>query len=103
MIRKRRKALESVVECAVFIGTDNRAAARRFIDAVESTLIELEGMPRMGRPFQTEIEKLQPLRVFSVRGFPTFFIFYLETDDGIEFVDLLHGARDLPAALEPYL
>jgi len=92
--------MESVVECAVFIAEDNPAAASRLIDAVNSTLKELDEMPRIGRPFQTDVDRLRHLRVQSVRGFRNFLIFYQEVEGGIEFVDLLHAARDLPAALE---
>jgi toxin ParE1/3/4 len=43
---------------------------------------------------------LQSLRQHSVRRFRNYIIFYLPTDDGIEVVRVLHGARDVQGILE---
>lgn len=42
------------------------------------------------------------MRVWSVRDFPKHLIFYRATDDRIEILRVLHGARDAAAIFEPW-
>lgn len=47
---------------------------------------------------------LQGIRRWKVKGFPNFLIFYRSTDEGVEIIRILHGARDLDAIFqEPLL
>jgi plasmid stabilization system protein ParE len=83
-----------MVEQAVHIGKESATHAARFLDAVETTLKQLEEMPGIGRLYGSENPRLLGLRVYSVKDFPKHRIFYREAEDGIVFVHLLHGASD---------
>jgi plasmid stabilization system protein ParE len=100
MIKRRPLALEAVVEQALFIGETSPIQAQRFVDALEKTLHDLEKMPRMGRPYESVIPRLNGIRVCQVTGFQNHLIFYQETEGGIVFLHLLHAARDLDPALD---
>ena len=45
--------------------------------------------------------ELTTLRMFPIRDFPKYFIFYRPTEEGIEVVRVLHASRDLQALLDP--
>ena len=99
MIVKRPRALAAVAEEALWIARENPPAALRFLQAVELTLKTLEFMPRAGRAYVRPDERLQGLRVQPVRHFLNYLVFYRPLPEGIEFVWLVHGARDIARAM----
>ncbi len=99
MIRKTPAALDAVLRNALFIQEDSPDAAIRFLDSVESTLRLVVETPKIGRIHESQNSKLSGMRSVKVDGFPHHLIFYLEQADGILFVTLFHGARDLPYLL----
>jgi toxin ParE1/3/4 len=89
-----------VVESATHIGQDSVTAGNRFLDACEVTFELLAKSPQIGAIYPTKNARLGGLRVFRIKGFPNHLTFYLERQDGIEIVRVVHGARDLDAALQ---
>ncbi|MCK4342975.1 MAG: type II toxin-antitoxin system RelE/ParE family toxin [Phycisphaerae bacterium] len=85
---------------AVFIDIDNPGAARRFISAVTTTLERIVEMPSMGRRREFKNPILVGLRSWPIRGFNNYLIFYRPSDDGIDVIRVLHGARDVESILE---
>lgn len=76
-----------------FIAADSNEAADRVIDAITGKFEMLQTMPNSGRQrneLRTGLCNL-PIGKFS--------IFYQVTEDTIEIVRILHGARDLPSLL----
>jgi len=67
-------------------------AARRFRDAARATVAELARMPQMGapRPFR----KHPDLRMWKVRGFENYLIFYLPSEKDIIIKRVIHAAQD---------
>ncbi len=96
----RPRARLDVVELATYIGNDSVAAANHFLDATEATFEFLAEWPEIGAVYPTKNDRLSGLRVFRVKGFPNHLVFYLERQNGIEIVRVVHGARDLDAALQ---
>lgn len=99
LIRRRPDAARDVVEQALHIAADDRAAAERFAEAVERTLALLAGMPRIGAKRSVRSPSLRGLRMLPVRGFDKHLIFYRPIRGGIEVVRILHAARDIAAIL----
>jgi toxin ParE1/3/4 len=93
-------ARRDVDAIAAFIAEDNPEAAFRFLEAIEKSYQTLAEMPEMGAPRPFGGSALAGLRMFPVRDFPTYLVFYRPTEDGIEIVRVLHGARDLSAILD---
>ena len=83
-----------------YIARDSLDAAIRMQDAARATFAELAEMPRMGKHRPVRNPQLAGLRQWSIRGFPNHLIFYRETDEGVEILRVLHGARDLDRILE---
>ena len=99
-IRIQSRARTDVVGLAVYIGRDNAGAANRFLDAAEKTFVILARQPLLGAKYATENPRLNGIRVFRVKKFPNRLVFYFARENGIEVVRVLHGARDLDAALD---
>jgi len=75
------------------------AIAARFVDAVQRGLELLVEHPEAGAPYTTTVERLNGIRRWPVPGFGSHIVFYRTKEGCIEIVRILHGARDLEAAL----
>jgi toxin ParE1/3/4 len=49
----------------------------------------------MGRRYGFTDPEFESVRVWHVRGFRNYLIFYRPIDNGVEVVRVLHGARDI--------
>lgn len=96
----RPRARLDVVELATHIAKDSALAASRFLDASAATFGLLAKSPGIGGVYRTKNDRLRGIRVFRVTGFPNHLAFYLERKHIIEIVRVIHGARDLDAALQ---
>jgi toxin ParE1/3/4 len=70
-----------------YIALDNLDAADRFL--------ELAMNPEIGQPRRFPGSQLRSLRSFRIKGFENYLIFYRPVSEGIEVLNVLHGARDL--------
>lgn len=95
----RPKAGVDLDEQFAYIAANNFDAALRFFDAARQTFSQLAQMPGIGSVYNIENPRLVGLRKWAVRGFDKHLIFYVERDESIEIVRLLHAARDLPEIL----
>jgi len=78
-----------------YIALDNLDAADRFLEAANSTFLELAMNPEIGQPRRFPGSQLRSLRSFRIKGFENYLIFYRPVSEGIEVLNVLHGARDL--------
>lgn len=81
----------------MFIAADNPAQADDFIDLIDAKFQNLSRQPGLGR----RREEL----VAGLRSFPVgrYVIFYLQVQDCLQIVRVLHGARDVDAVFaDPY-
>jgi toxin ParE1/3/4 len=92
-ILKRPQAERDIEECFVFIAEDDLDIGVSFLVAVEDSLEQLSRMPLMGKV--KHFPAINNLRIWPVKGFDSYLLFYLANEDSIELVRLLHGARDI--------
>ncbi len=78
----------------------NEDAAERFLLSAEETFRLLVSQPQMGRKLESRNSMLAGIRIFPVKNFKKYLIFYKPLRDGIEVVRVLHGARDLRSIFE---
>ena len=71
--------------------------AVHFLVYAEETLELLAKMPFLGTPRDFRSHKLRTLRMWHVKGFEDYLIFYRPIDDGVEIFRVLHGKRDIEA------
>jgi toxin ParE1/3/4 len=86
----RAKADILVGACYIAEQSQNRAAAKRWIDAINEKLQLLARHPHAG--------EIRPDLGRDVRAFPmgNYIIFYRPSEQGIELLRVLHGSRDIP-------
>lgn len=99
-VTKRPKARRDLLDIFVYLEQHNPRAAARFLRAADETLNQLAFLPGLGSPLEMDILGTPPLRFRAIHRFKKYFIFYRETEFGIEVWRVLHGARDLQRALE---
>jgi toxin ParE1/3/4 len=85
------RANADLEEIWMFIAADNPAQADDFIDLIDEKFQNLSRQPGLGRRRE---ELAAGLRSFPVGRYV---IFYLQVQDCLQIVRILHGARDLDA------
>ncbi len=78
-----------------YLEQDARDAAFRFVDAVDESVRQLSQMPDMGAPRDLRNPALKGLRVWPVKEFEDFLIFYVVHGDTVRIIRILHGKRDV--------
>jgi toxin ParE1/3/4 len=99
-ILRTETALQDLDEQARFIQRDSPNAAIRFLAAADASFQRLATMPELGQRQSFGRTELAGLRVWQIRTFENYLIFYRPVEGGIEIVRVLHGARDLAAIFE---
>lgn len=94
-IFKRPQATRDIEECFVFIAEDNIDTGVTFLVAVEDSLEQLAKFPLIGRQRNFADARFQNVRMWHVKGYESYLIFYRVTDDTIEVIRFLHASRDI--------
>ena len=82
------------------IEQDAPDAAFRFVDAVEESVQQLLVMRDVGAPREIRNPALKGLRVWPVKEFEEFLIFYVAVGETVRVIRVLHGRRDLDRILK---
>ena len=93
-----RKDLREVA--AYLLIEASEAVAVRFEKAVQNATHTLAGMPGIGVPCSFRNPELHNVRRLTVTGFEKWLLFYRATEDRIDVIRVLHGARDIAAIFE---
>lgn len=94
-IFKRPQAERDIEECFVYIAEDNLDAGVIFLVAVEDSLEQLAKFPLLGKQRQFQDKRFQNVRMWVVRGYENYLIFYDVTETTIEVIRVLHGSRNI--------
>jgi toxin ParE1/3/4 len=80
---------------------DKAEPAYRFLKVAQESIERLAEMPTIGTKWETSLPQLQGVRSYPMPDrFRNYLIFYKSFDDRVEFLAILHGARDLATVLE---
>jgi toxin ParE1/3/4 len=82
-----------------FIAKDNLQAAVRFYEAAFRAFDVLQTNPHIGPARDFENPQLKDVRIWFVRGFEKYLIFYRATDELVEILRVLHSSRDIDGIL----
>jgi toxin ParE1/3/4 len=91
------QAREDIKQIATYINEDSpqsSMALRQTLENIYELLLEL---PEIGTARNFHNPEMKGLRMWPVRGFDKYLIFYRSTPEGLEIVRVVHGARDLPS------
>jgi len=67
---------------------------------VEESVEQLVKMPNLGTPREVRNPALKGLRVWPVKDFEEFLIFYVVQGDRLRVIRVLHGKRDIDRILK---
>lgn len=91
---------EELVSLSFYIADDNEEIAQRFLDACDETFRFLADNPLLGSRRRFESVKLSEVRMWRVKGFEKYLIFYQPLADGVKILHILHSARDYNRVFE---
>ena len=99
-VRITPRADNDIDACSAWIAKENSAAALRFLDEIELTCDAVSRMPGIGSPRYAEISLVHGVRMLAIKDFENYLLFYLEHENCVDVIRVLHGARDIPEALQ---
>jgi toxin ParE1/3/4 len=98
-VRVRPLADADIDAVLAYVRKRSPAGARRLLASLEQNFERLSRDPGIGSSRYAHVLPVEGLHVWQVVGWP-YLIFYLERSDHLDVVRVLHGARDIPSALE---
>ena len=78
---------------------DEPHLASRFLDALEKAYSHIQRHPGTGSPRYAHALDIEGLRYWPCSPFAQL-VFYIERDDHIALIRVLHGSRDIPASFQ---
>ena len=99
-IERRRVFINELLDIAEFLGQNDYEAGARFIDACEQTFLELAAMPYLGSPREFAHSDLKGIRMWHVKGYADYLIFYRPTKTSLRLLHIVHGARNYRSLFE---
>lgn len=85
---------EELLDCSAYLADRNEEVAQKFLDECDRTFRLLEANPRLGSPRKFEDPKLSEIRMWRVKNYEKYLIFYLPLADGIKILHIFHSALD---------
>jgi toxin ParE1/3/4 len=82
-----------------YIARDNLEAAIRFYEATFRTFEALQTNPHIGPAREFENPQLKDIRIWLVKDFEKYLIFYRAKNELVEILRVLHAARDIDGIL----
>lgn len=98
-IQIERAAELDIAEITIALRERQPASATKFVKAARTAFRLLATQPEMGRRYQTTHPLLQNLRVWQVKGFEKYLIFYRAARTSIYIERVLYGGRDIEHVL----
>ena len=95
-VRRSARARDDINQASdYYADTVAGNVARRFVDELDAALTPIAEYPATGSPRYASEARIDGLRFWTLRRFP-YAIFYVERDDAIDVLRVLHQASDLP-------
>ncbi len=94
-VTKSPQARRDLIQIADNIALDNLGASLRFLDAAEAACEFLARTPEAGTVCQFRAPEAAGMRVWSIKGFRKYLIFYRPVPGGVNVIRVLHGAQDI--------
>ncbi len=94
-ILKRPQAERDIEECFVYIAEDDLDKGVFFLVAVEDSLEQLVKFPLLGKTTEFQNKQFQDMRMWHVKGFESYLIFYVVIEETIEVIRVLYASRDI--------
>lgn len=94
-IFKRPQAERDIEECFVYIAEENLDAGVYFLVAVEDSLEQIAKFPLLGKKKEFQDKRFKNVRMWHVKNYEKYLIFYTIAENKIEVIRVLHGSRNI--------
>ena len=91
---------EELVNLSAYIAEEDEEVAQAFLDACDTTFQFLTANRYVGSVRQFESAKLSSMRMWRVKGFEKYLIFYIPFESRIRILHVLHSYLDYNRAFE---
>jgi len=89
-----KDVFEELVNLSFYIAGDNETAAQRFLAACDETFSFLANNNKVGATRIFRDPSLRDVRMWRVKGFEKYLVFYQPLPDGIKILHVVHSARN---------
>ena len=89
-----KDVFEELVNLSFHIAQDNEDAAQRFLAACDKTFKFLANNKNVGTTRTFRDSSLKDVRMWRVKGFEKYLVFYQPLLDGIKILHVVHSARN---------
>lgn len=96
-----KDVFEELVNLSFYIAQDDEDAAQRFLAACDETFTFLASNKNVGATRTFQDASLRDVRMWRVKGFEKYLIFYQPLSDGIKILHVVHSARNYNLLFEP--
>ena len=94
-LRIRPAASEDIDEIIDYLVWESVPAAQGFVKDLQKCFDLLAENPKIGAQREYRSAALSGMRMFPLKKFSTYLVFYLSDDQTIDVVRVLHGQRDI--------
>jgi len=94
---------EELVAISFYLSDADESVAHRFLNACDETFHNLAKNKFLGVERDFNDARLSEIRMWRVKGFERFLIFYVPTDDGIRVLHVVHSSTDYSRTFESEL
>ena len=91
---------EELVNLSAYLAADSDENAQSFLNACDATFKFLAINRHAGSPREFESAGLSNVRMWRVKGFEKYLIFYVPTEIGIRILHILHSSTDYNRAFD---
>ena len=91
---------EELVNLSAYIADEREEIAQAFLNGCDATFQFLALNPNVGSPCKFESSGLKEIRMWRVKGFEKYLIFYVPTATGIKILHIIHSATDYNRAFD---
>lgn len=99
-ILKRPQAERDIEEAFVYLAERDEDAGLDFLFAVEETLELIAANPLIGAERQFPASELSGIRMWRVKSYEKYLIFYFVRENAIELIRLIHSSLDYNRVFE---
>jgi toxin ParE1/3/4 len=101
MIKYAPGVFDELTEITLYMAQFDETVATRFLDSCESSFERLKNFPDIGAPQKLDDPRLAEVRMWLVKDFDNYLIFYPPLNDGVRILHVLHSALDFNRIFEP--
>jgi len=87
-------SLRNSVNISAYLAEQNEEVAQNFLNACDVTFRFLASNPHIGAEREFENPALSRVRMWRVKNFEKYLVFYTPTETGVKILHLLHSAQD---------